>query len=524
MVQATIPAQVLHLPSEIYGDIVDHIQDDTVQQDILALTRAFPRAPIPIERLFRDIRLSHREQIVPFYTRIRRDELARGWVRTFSLETWQADADVVINILALFPRLRVLKMFMGPNFAPDHLEELFTRTREGLEYLSLRFRPYVQRATYYQFLAGAYFDSLLFALAKWPASSIPRLSIVQDPLDQSIAPVGKFAQPFVFHRLDPFSTLSCAPSLATMAYFRLRIPSRQISRFIHQPQRSLPSLTFLDLSTCDVRFLDVEAILGRFSKLDHLILDQCNLITQRELPEGGLESQWATLGKTMALSGVKLMKDREKKLRIWIEATATSDDPQSNESSPGTTSKGKKGRRGLATATISLRQMTEVKQAPAFATGAKTAKELGLKPDSKIRVLPPKPRLQSIAVSLPPHANTEQLGPADIRAEFELGWAQGIAQLMSIRTRLKTSWYNGTAKVVSFENLGSEGDGEDTEDGDREYGLSGLKYVENEETFALGMDVDRCPILCLAGSWTPSEGHTANCGHDIGREIWTDNL
>ncbi|THH31330.1 hypothetical protein EUX98_g2849 [Antrodiella citrinella] len=444
-----------HLPAELFGDIVDAIADDTVQQDILSLTRALPHAPIPLERLFRHIHLKSQFSIPQFYIRIRRDELARGWVRTFSLETWQADADVVINILALFPRLKELRLFMGPNFSPDHLEKMFTRPREGMELLSLRFRPYVQRATYYQFLAGAYFDSMIFALADWPAASIPKLSIIQDPLESSIAPTDKFAQPFVFHRLDSFSNLSVAPSISSLPYFRLRIPARQISRFIYQPQRAFPSLRLLDLSTCSIRGPDVEAILGRFTKLEHLILDGCSLITQRELPEGGVDSQWAALGKTMALAGVKCMKDREKKLKVWLEAAQDSY-PQAGTA--GQAGKAKKGRRGLATATISLRETAQAEQAPMFVRSAQTAKELGFKPNSRIRVLPPKPGLLSVAVSLPPHANVEQLGHVDIQAEFERGWAEGILQLITIRGRLKTSWYNGTAKVVHFGDIGDDDD------------------------------------------------------------------
>lgn len=381
----------------------------------------------------------------------------------------------------------------------------------------------MQRATYYQFLAGAYFDNMIVALSKWPASSIPKLSIIQDPLDASVAPTGKFAQPFVFHRLDQFSTLCRAPSIAALPYFRLRIPSRQISRFIYQPQRSLPSLQWLDLSTCDVRSGDVEAILGRFTKLQHLILDQCNLITQRELPEGGSESQWAALGKIMALSGVRLMKDREKKLRVWLEATAQPVESSADSNAASSSGKRKKGRRGLATATISLRETTEPEPLPAFAQGAFTAQELGLKPDTRLRVLPPKPKLASLAVSLPPHANTEQLGPDVIRAEFELGWAQGILQLITIRNRLKTSWYNGIAKVVKFEDL-SPDLAEDDDEGDREYGLVGLRGVDEEETFGLGMDGDRCPVLCLAGSANSSADHAEGCGHALGRDIWNDEL
>lgn len=44
---------------------------------------------------------------------------------------------------------------VGTNFAPEHLEEMFESERLDLRRLEIRFRPYVEQASYYQFLKGA---------------------------------------------------------------------------------------------------------------------------------------------------------------------------------------------------------------------------------------------------------------------------------------------------------------------------------------------------------------------------------
>lgn len=160
-------------------------------------------------------------------------------------------------------------------------------------------------------LKGAYFDSTVITLSQWPPSGLPSLSIVQDPLDPSIAPVQKFAQPLVFFRLDPFSCMSISPYAQDIEHFRLRIPSRQIARFLYTQPGAFPRLTLLDLSTCNVAESDVEQLLGRLVGLKHLIADNCSLLRG--------EGDWAAFGKTCALAGVKRAREREKKLKAHLE-------------------------------------------------------------------------------------------------------------------------------------------------------------------------------------------------------------
>jgi hypothetical protein len=84
---------------------------------------------------------------VQLYQRLRSlpGALAIPWVRELSLETWTVDADVVVNLVRLLQidtaRVTTLSLFIGPNFAPEHLAEMFGRPIPHLRYISIRFRP-----------------------------------------------------------------------------------------------------------------------------------------------------------------------------------------------------------------------------------------------------------------------------------------------------------------------------------------------------------------------------------------------
>lgn len=58
------------------------------------------------------------------------------------------------SVLRCLPDLRVLMLNVGTNFSPEHLEEMFEEPRLGIKRMEMRFRPYVEQATYYQFLKG----------------------------------------------------------------------------------------------------------------------------------------------------------------------------------------------------------------------------------------------------------------------------------------------------------------------------------------------------------------------------------
>ncbi|TFK56795.1 hypothetical protein OE88DRAFT_1650263 [Heliocybe sulcata] len=506
-------ASLQFLPPELYYAILNHVSPDDLQRTILHLSIALPRSPIPVALIYHSIRLKFTDQVVRLTRRLRQSPEHASLVKEFSLETWTVDADVVVNLVRSLPNLTTLRLFVGPNYAPEHMEDLFCKPWAKLSFIGLRFRPYVQKATYYQFMKGAYFDSMLDALSTWPSSSLPALSIIQDPLDPNIPKLHHFAQPLVFFRLDPFTGLVRSPFLRALTHFRLRVPSRQVAQYVYAKPGALSSVEVVDLSTCNVGERDVDLILGRFSRLKHLVLDNCSILRGEFI-----EVAWKDLGKECALAGVRRAREREKKLKTWLEMNYIP--PQDGEDGDVPTqavrvpglghARAKKGRKGLATATISLREREESAAGPSNGTIRIASAEVKAR-IPKIRILPRTPTLRSLATTVR-HDDRDAI----IRAEFERGWSEGVAQLSATAARLRASYVNNVVRVVKF-----------AEDADRvmiEEGMEGLEDAELEdfELDAVGLD-KRCPVLCLAGPGR-NEGHAGGCGHQIGWDIWRDEL
>ncbi|KAI6031549.1 hypothetical protein BKA83DRAFT_4202117 [Pisolithus microcarpus] len=459
-------SNLAELPLEIYSAILSQVPTHERQQASLSLSRAIPRSPVPLHHLFECICLKTPESVFQLYRRIRGSAEEVGWVRSFALETWTVDADILVNLLSILTRLRRITLFVGPNFAPEHLEEILEKPRGGLLYLSLQFRPYVQRATYYQFLKHS---------LGWPSHNLPTLSI-------------RFAQPLVFFHLDVLTKLVCSPCFRSASNLRLRIPSRQVAPFLFNAPRAAPALNLLDLSTCHVRFADVEGLLARFSNLKHLILNGC-FITQGH----SLEGDWVAVGKMIALGTVKAAKNREKKLKAWLESNVarlpTNEDGVS-EQPTGEQRMGRRirpGRRGLATATISLRDFAPTEAVHVVQRNISVP---------RLRVLPASPVICSLSTSLDVHNRDEHT----IRTEFQQGWEEGITQLNAIRSRLYQSWKNGVRVMYISDDQGMED------------GFEGLRDVDSETLFH---DV-QC-VVCPAP-------HADGCGHAVASRIWDDGI
>jgi hypothetical protein len=141
------------LPTELYDAIFSHIPSADLQATVLAVTRAIPLSSVPLHHLFCHVRISHPAQAILLYTRLRQNDfsstetpqsdrkLPASWVRGLSVESWSVDAEVVINLLRMLPLLQSLSIWVGPtNFAPEHLEQLFSKPL-AIQYLAIRFRP-----------------------------------------------------------------------------------------------------------------------------------------------------------------------------------------------------------------------------------------------------------------------------------------------------------------------------------------------------------------------------------------------
>ncbi|KAJ6623070.1 hypothetical protein B0H10DRAFT_1787091 [Mycena sp. CBHHK59/15] len=482
------------LPPELYWSIIAQIPQDSLQQSILSLTRALPYAPIPLQPLFQRIVITRPEQALQLTRRLIKSDgdAVAHYVEQFSVRNeWTVDADVLVNLIRKLPKLRSLSLCIGTNFAPEHLATMFERHLADLEYLSLRFRPYVQRATYQQFLSGSYFDSTLACLARWPASFLPTLSIVQDPMDPAQAPTKAFAQPLVFFRLDShLADLAQSAYLSSLTSLKLCIPSRQVARCIASSPISLPSLELLDLSTCNVVGTEIsDVLLLRLSSLKHLILDGCAVLRGEYHPE-----DWAMLGKGCALVGVKRTKEREKKLRqAQLETAPVAPSER----------RGKRGRRGLSTATISLRASPPRESRVVGVVDTPTSNAM-----RKIRIYPASPALCSLATTLPPSIPLDKHD--EIQQQFAKGWYEGLAQLGEVRSRLFQSSRLGS-KLMRFALI------EDEEFTESEDGLDGLVEVTEWED---KVDI-KAPVLCLVGPGK-SETHEADCAHSVAWEVWKE--
>jgi hypothetical protein len=139
------------LPTELYESILSHVPSSELQQTLLSVTRAIPLSSVPISHLFHSIRITYPARAVRLYRRLRprkrnntdlSGNKAADFVKEFSVECWSVDADVIVNLVHLLPKLQTLNIWIGPdNFTPEHLEELFLKPFLELKYLSLRFRP-----------------------------------------------------------------------------------------------------------------------------------------------------------------------------------------------------------------------------------------------------------------------------------------------------------------------------------------------------------------------------------------------
>ena len=139
------------LPSELYESILSHVPSSELQQTLLSVTRAIPLSPVPISHLFHSIRITYPARAVHLYRRLRPREKnnsdlsgnnAADLVKEFSIECWSVDAEIIVNLIHLLPKLQMLNIWVGPDsFTPEHLEELFLKPFLELKRLSLRFRP-----------------------------------------------------------------------------------------------------------------------------------------------------------------------------------------------------------------------------------------------------------------------------------------------------------------------------------------------------------------------------------------------
>lgn len=136
-------SQLALLPAELYTAIFEQFDGTLAErtQAILALIRAIPRSPVPDTLLFERVHLTRPKQAFLLYRRLREAPHDASRVRFFVYECWSADAQSVVNVLKLLRNLEEMSTWFGPDFAPEHVEEIFSNPRTTLKRLWLRFRP-----------------------------------------------------------------------------------------------------------------------------------------------------------------------------------------------------------------------------------------------------------------------------------------------------------------------------------------------------------------------------------------------
>lgn len=590
------------LPSEIYTVILSHVPPPGRQQAVLNLTRALPRSPVPRNQIFEHIIVYTPAAVLYLYQLFRRrkdDETERynpsEQVKSISVRVWVVDADLVANLLALLSSVPIMQMFVGTTYSPEHLHDIFVRPRLKLRTLQLRFKPYVERATYLPFLQGSYFDSTLVQLTRWPATKenhLKNLSITQDTISYS-AHI-RFAQPIVFFSFRPLTELAISPIGQFIQALRITVPAKPVISYLASQENSFPQLEFLDISTTALPPPSPEraisTLLEKLIRLRHIVIDRNAGTMPRDSPG------WASLGRACALAGVGRAKQKEKEIQEWVDrkreeeeairAAVAEETPVLPAPpvavAPAPAARGRRGRRGLAAATISLRDPR-----PADATSGPSSSRTSNNDPSirRIRVVPSPPTLRTFSTAFAGPSNPAAQQRLDWSRAFINGFMDGCRTLNAIWKRMQDSatvrvmrftdtdpepfqvdgddipavfrgvtdiavaghWIGweptepvicfGTERAIDRHIIDNDGTGRSLADSLRHMGLghpgapdgSGANQDESSRAITsipphrLISDVDPSPV---GGLWADEEfiewgpGHAEGCGHNMGRQIF----
>jgi hypothetical protein len=242
---------------------------------------------------------------------------------------------------------------------------------------------------------------------------------------------------------------------------------------------------------------------------------------------------WSSLGNRCALAGVKRARERENTLKAWLEARSSNTWPIGDQDHalavPQEARRARPGRRGLATATVSLRVSTPSPSSSPTANQI-LQPQTRVGPPPKVHIIPSSPFLLSLSASPLAVLGDSAALNAEMRvsmiAAFKTGWEDGLRILQERRSRLATTFLRSTAlgqkvRFLKFKN---------TSDGDDEEGFEGLEDVKTGDEGAFLEHVEEqsraAPILCLSGLGHEShdEDHVHGCGHSVAASIWIEEL
>ncbi|CAE6534598.1 unnamed protein product [Rhizoctonia solani] len=453
------------LPPEVYTVILSFVPPPERQRTVLNLSRALPRSPVPTSQIYNHI-IVYTPAAVPHLYNHFRQRKGHGadlyspseLVESISVRVWVVNADLVVNLLELLPAVPTMQMCIGTTYSPEHLHDIFARPRLALRTLHLRFKPYVETATYMPFLRGDYFDSTITQLTKWPVTKdhyLRNLSITQDTISYNTHI--RFAQPLVFFSFKPITDLAISPIGQHIRALRICVPAKPVIDYIGSTSNSFPQLTFLDVSTTTLPSLRPErtigSLLSRLVRLRHVIIDRSAGPMPRDSPG------WEALGRVCALAGVERAKEKEHQIQEWMdrkrqeEAAAAQGDEAEGATippplAPTPAPRTRRGRRGLATATVSLRDPRTTPNAPtssSLSTRDPTAR--------RIRVVPSPPTLETFSTAYAGPSNPSTQQRSDWGRAFIKGFLGGCATLKKIWERMQDS---ATVRVMRFTDTDTE--------------------------------------------------------------------
>jgi hypothetical protein len=245
---------------------------------------------------------------------------------------------------------------------------------------------------------------------------------------------------------------------------------------------------------------------------------------------------WFALGNRCALAGVKRAREREKTLKAWLEARSSNNSPTNDQDPPlaipPEARRPRPGRKGLATATVSLRASTPP---PSTSTAVNQSLQPRTRvgPPLKVHIIPPPPSLLSLSASPLTVLGGSVAFNAETKvsmvAAFKNGWEDGLRILRERRSRLAATFLRRTAVGQRVRFLKFK-DG--NESGDDEEGFEGLEDLKagDEDAFFEDVDGDGTPIsrdppiLCLSRLRHEDDGHVDGCGHSVAAGIWIEEL
>ncbi|KAG8696468.1 hypothetical protein FRC11_000713, partial [Ceratobasidium sp. 423] len=453
------------LPPEVYTVILSFIPPPERQRAVLNLSRALPRSPVPTSQIYNHIIVYTLSAVLHLYKHFRRrkDHEAGLYnpselVKSISVRVWDVNADMVVNLLELLPAVPAMQMCIGTTYSPEHLHDIFARPRLALRTLQLRFKPYVETATYMPFLRGAYFDSTITQLTKWPVTKdhyLRNLSITQDTI--SYATHIRFAQPLAFFSFKPITDLAVSPIGQHIQALRICVPAKPVIDYIGSTSNSFPQLIFLDISTTTLPSPRPERTIGtllsRLVRLRHVIIDRSAGPMPRD------SSGWETLGRVCALAGVERAKEKEHQIQEWVDrkrqeeaaaqGNAVEGVPTPAPLAPTPAPRARRGRRGLATATVSLRDPRLTPNASTSSSSSSTRDPTA----RRIRVVPSPPTLETFSTAYAGPSNPSTQQRSDWGRAFIKGFLGGCATLKKIWERMQDS---ATVRVMRFTDTDTE--------------------------------------------------------------------